>query len=186
MWYPATVTVAAAAEPITLAEAKTHCRVDGSAEDTLIQGLIAAARDYVEAWTGCPIVSRTVAIICDDFADFSAVPVPVISISSVSYIDANGTALALPENVYEARSDGLTASIALKFGQVWPSIQAGSRITVTAIVGYSSVPEALRHATMLLVGEWYRSRENSAFGSNQPTELPHAVTALLTNHRIFG
>ena len=47
-----TVTAAAVAEPISLAEAKEHLRVFGSGNDTLIAGLISTAREHVERYTG--------------------------------------------------------------------------------------------------------------------------------------
>lgn len=186
MWYPATVTVAAAAEPVTLDQAKAQCRVDGTDEDTLIGGLIASARAYVEDYTGTITTSRTVAVKCDSFDDFARFPVvPLASVSSVAYVDGDGTTQTLSTDVYEVRTDGLTASLALKSGQSWPSIQSGSRVTVTAVVG-DTVSDAVKQAVLLLVGDWYRGRENTALGTNQPTEMPHAVTALLINHRVHG
>lgn len=185
-WYPHTVTVAAAAEPVTLSEAKAQCRVDGSDEDTLIGGLIASARAYIEDYTGTITTARTVALKCDGFADFARFPVvPLASVSSVSYVDGDGAAQTLSASVYEVCSDGMQASLALKPGQSWPAIQSGSRITVTAVVG-AAVDDAVKHACLLLIGDWYRSRENTALGANQPAEMPHAVTALLANHRVHG
>ena len=185
-WYPHTVTVAAAAEPVTLAEAKAQCRVDGSDEDTLIGGIIKSARAYVEDYTGTITTSRTVAVKCDSFADFAHFPVvPLASVSSVSYVDGAGATQTLAASVYEVRADGLQASLALKSGQSWPSIQSGSRITVTAVVG-GTTDDAVKLAILLLVSDYYDHRGNTAFGTNQPTELPHAVTALLANHRRFG
>ena len=184
-WYPPTVTVAAASEPVTLAEAKAQCRVDGSDEDSYLDSLIAAARSHVEGYCGTPIVTRTVTVKCDCFDDFAAFPVvPLISVSSVSYVDAAGDTQTLATSVYEVRSDGLTASLALKNGQIWPSIQTGSRITVTAIVGHSAVPADLSHALKLLIAGWFDQR---AGASDKPfTTVPHAVDALLANHRVFG
>lgn len=183
MWYSPTVTVAAGSEPVTLVQLKAQCRIDGTDEDTLLTGYIASARAYVEAWTGTPLVSRTVTIKCDGFADFAALPVvPVASVSGVSYADAAGATQTLSTDVYEARTDGLTASLALKYGQTWPSIRDDSRITVTAVVGYSTVPEAVTHAILLLVSHWNENRE--ATGASMQ-ELPHAVEALLTNYRSF-
>lgn len=184
-WYSATVTVAATSEPITLAEAKAQCRVDGADEDGYLNGLIAAARSHIEGYCGTPLVSRTVTVKCDGFADFALFPiVPLGAVSSISYVDGAGATQTLSTDIYEVRSDGLTASLALKSGQSWPTIQTGSRITVTATVGYSAVPEAVKHAALFLVATWHAQREAVAEG--QVTDVPHAVDALLSNHRSFA
>lgn len=184
MWYPHTVTVAAAAEPVTLTEAKAHLRVDGSDEDTLIGGYIAAARNHVERYTGTFSAVQTIAAKCDSFADFQAVPfLPLGAVSSISYVSTDGTTQTLSADAYEARSDGLTASIVSTAGQSWPGIQSGSRITLTASVGYAALPAAIKQAILLLIGDFYANRENSGAPM---VEAPHAVTALLANYRAFS
>lgn len=183
MWYPAAVTVAPSSEPISLVQAKTQCRVDGSDSDVDLSGLIAAARSHLEAYCGTPFVARTVAVKCDTFADFAAFPVaPLSSVSSVEYFDSAGVEQVLDSAIYEARGDGLTASVALITGKSWPSIQTGSRITVTAAVGYDDVPDAVKHAMLLLISHWFDNR--SASGSS--SEIPHGVDALLSNFRRYG
>lgn len=184
MWYPPIVTVAPTSEPVTLAEAKLHLRVDGTDEDALISGLIAAARDYVDSYTGTFTAPCTAQVRCDSFADFTNAPIlPLGAVTGVSYVATDGTSQILASSVYEARSDGLRASIALKAGQSWPAIQPDSRITVTATVGYATVPPSIKQAILLLIGDWYANRENSGDGM---TEAPHAVSALLANYRSFG
>lgn len=37
---------------ITLAQAKLHCRIDGTDEDQLLEAIIAAAEDFVSSQTG--------------------------------------------------------------------------------------------------------------------------------------
>lgn len=146
-WYPPVVIVAAADEPVSLAEAKAHTRVDGNDDDTSLNNTIAAARAYVEAYCGTPLVSRTVAVKCDYFQDFAVLPLaPVSTISSITCLETAAGTQTLSDDLYELRSDGLTASIVLQYGRSWPTIQPGSRITVTATVGYSStfVPENAR------------------------------------------
>lgn len=184
-WYTPTITVVAASEPVTLAEAKAQCRVDGDDDNDKLNALIAAARGHVEGYTGTPLVSRTVTVKCDGFCDFTAFPVvPLTSVSSVSYIDGAGATQTLSTTVYEVRSDGLIASLALTADQTWPTIQTGSRVTVTAIVGYSAVPDAIKHAILLLIAHWFDQR--SPVSEKPMSEVPHAVEALLTNHRSFS
>jgi len=55
-----TVTVPAADEPVTLAEAKAFMRVTSSAEDTLITTLISSATETLEQYTNRYFVVRTV------------------------------------------------------------------------------------------------------------------------------
>lgn len=184
-WYPHTVTVAPASEPVTLGEAKAQCRVDGTDSDTLLAAQIAAARSYVEDYCGRALVARTVTVKCDSFDDFAVFPVvPLSSVTSVSYVDSAGASQTLSADVYEVRSDGLTASVALKHGQSWPSIQSGSRITVTAVVG-GVVPEAVKQALLLLIGHFFSNREAVSVGATV-AETPIAVSALLANHRSFA
>lgn len=185
MWHPALITTPAVAEPVTLEQAKAQSRVVFTNDDTLINRLIAAARSHVEAYCGTRLASQTVSIKCDGFSDFARLSEsPVQSVSSVSYVDSAGATQTLSTDVYELRSDGLEAAIVLKYGQAWPSIRQGSRITVAAVVGYAAVPPAIAHAMLLLIGAWYESREESVIGIIT-SSLPASVSfdALLSNFR---
>ncbi len=53
----ATLTVPPAGEPLTLAEAKLHLRVDLSDDDALITALISAAREQAEFLTGQRLIT---------------------------------------------------------------------------------------------------------------------------------
>lgn len=56
-------------EPITLAEAKKHLRVDSSADNALIEDAIVSAREWVEGYTGVLLTRRTVTERISAFAD---------------------------------------------------------------------------------------------------------------------
>lgn len=184
MWYPATVTVPPTVEPVTWDEADAQLRLDGdTSEQYLVEDLIQSARAHVEAYCGARFATQTVAMKCDCFADLTRLPeAPVASITSIAYVDPDGAGQTLSTDVYELRADGLEAAIVLKYNQSWPSIQAGSRITVTAVVGFATVPADVKHALKLLVGHWFENREAAAIGVSV-TGIPHAVDDLLSNHR---
>lgn len=163
MWYPAAIETPPAGEPVTAAEVKAQAIVDHTDDDGLIARLIEAARSYVEAYCGIRLAKRTLTITCDGFGDFDRLPeAPVQSISAIKYIDPTGDEQTLAGTVYDLRqcADGLEAAIALKPGQRWPATQPGSRVTVTALVGYETVPAAIKHAMLMWIAEAYANREN--------------------------
>ena len=154
MWYPATVTVPAGSEPVSRDRAKVQLGITGTEHDDQVDGLIAAARTQVENYCGIKLVQQTVEAKCDSFCDFTRVAVaPIQSITSITYLDTAGEEQTLPTSVYELRKEGLAPAIVLKYGQVWPTIQLGSRITVTAVVGYATVPADIVLALLLQIGK---------------------------------
>ena len=182
MWYAATV-AAPGTEPITSAQAKAQLNIDSSDTtwDTLLAILIASARDHAEKVCATRFAQRTsVALLCDSFDDFARLPEAPITAVAITYVDEAGDTQTLASSVYELRATELEAAIVLKYGQTWPAIQYGSRITVTATVGFSTVPPAAVAAMLLLVGHWFRNREASAAAL---AEIPIGVNDLLINLR---
>lgn len=177
-WSAPVVTVAQTAEPITLDDVKAWGRVDTSDDDTRITAALAAARAYVEAFTGTYLAAQTVRVRCASFSEFCAVPLAPVTSVVVTYVDSAGDAQTLSSSVYELRADGLETSIALKYGQAWPGIQSGSRITVTAVCGYTVVPppvlQAIRALTTAEI-DGVRDALDTAF-----------IDALLANFRRFA
>ncbi|MBY5614103.1 head-tail connector protein [Rhizobium leguminosarum] len=177
MWYPQKVTQAPS-EPISKEEAKRQCVVLHDDDDALFDALIAAARDYVERYCNTPLATQTVEMKCDAFCDFGRLPMaPVQSVTSITYVATDGTAATVDGADTEPRFDGLEASIVPAYGKQWPVPRNGSRITLTAIVGYATLPPSIKHAMLLWIADAYEKRENDA--------LPgwSAFDALLCNHR---
>lgn len=161
MWYPATVTVQPTAGPVTLDEAKARLNIYHTDQDADTQLIIDATLNHVEKYCGARFATQTVTAKCDTFADMARLrEAPVQSVTSITYIDTDGATQTLATSVYELRNDDLEASIVKKYGQKWPSIQGGSRITLTAVVGYTEAPPAVRHAMLLFIGSGYQFREN--------------------------
>lgn len=183
MWYPPK-TVGAEPEPaIDLPTAKRQCgELDENSDfNDEITGLIKAAQDHVERYCGQYFSPRRVTAECDSFADFSHIgAAPVRAVMSISYVDTSGAAQTLAESVYAPRLDGPDSSIVLKSGQHWPAIQSGSRITVTADIGYETAPPSVTHAMLLWIATAFINREN------QPVDGITAFDYLLINHRRYA
>lgn len=178
-WLPTVVTVAPASEPVTAADVKLQSRIDDTASDDLLAIYIAAARGFVESYTGTRLVSQTVLMQGACFADLAALPAaPLISVSSVKYLDTDGAEQTLSTDVYEVITTGLSPAIRLKVNQTWPAIRdASDGVRVTAVCGYSEVPPEIKSALLLMVSKWFDDR---TVGS-----VPDGALSLLANVRRF-
>jgi uncharacterized phiE125 gp8 family phage protein len=192
-----TVVTAPAAEPISLAEARAHLRVTDNEEDGLIAGYMRAALQFVETHLARALVNRTYDLKLDWCWPLNAcgrrsieLPMPpAVSITSISYVDAEGANQTLASTEYQFAQPLQIGTIFEAYGKTWPTIrQQPEAITVRFVAGYgaaaSAVPEPIRQAMLLLVGHWYANREPVIVGSTV-AELPLAVDALLFPHRVF-
>jgi uncharacterized phiE125 gp8 family phage protein len=194
-----TVVTAPADLPVTVADARVHCRVDGTDEDAYLQGLIGAATTYIETITGRSLVTRTHDWKRPGFPDaaegyeFRVPRPPLASVTSITYVDTAGATQTLATSVYEAvdtAGDITAGRIVLKPSQSWPDTQSDKAITVTVrfVAGYGG-PEAvaapLRQAVLILVGHWFASREPIVTGTIVAT-LPLSVEALTAPYRVWG
>ena len=189
------VTSAPATEPVTTAEAKAHLRIatDFTDDDTKIDAFIAAARAYVETFTGRSLVTRTYALRARDFCELEGsdgvirLPrPPLASVSSVAYVDTNDASQTISSANYHvlAGTDGGTLEPILTYA--WPQTRGlAGDVTITYIAGYgaaSSVPDDFKAAILLLVGELYENREDAIVGAIVTT-APLAADRLLAPYR---
>ena len=120
-----TVTTPPAAEPITTAEAKTHMRVDSSAEDTFIDSLITTARRHVEQITRRTLVDTVFSYTLNAFptgADPILLPFPNLdSVSSITYTDSDGnTGQTWNSSLYDVDATSLPGRVKPAYGQSYP------------------------------------------------------------------
>lgn len=180
-----TQTVAPTSEPVSLAEAKAHLRVEHDADNLLISGLIAAARETVEAETGRQLVTATWTLKLDEFpTDEEEIVIrhpPLSSVSSITYLDADGASQTFNSSSYQVDTTGVFGRIVLAPDASWPVTESDriNAVTVTFIAGQAvaSVPEAAKVAIKFLVGHWYENRE--AGSESQIHEVPMAAKALI-------
>jgi uncharacterized phiE125 gp8 family phage protein len=157
-------------EPVTVSEARRQCRIADaiSYHDEELAALIAAAREMVENDTG--IVCYTGSF-TQKFTDWSGVDLadvrPVTSITSITYLDGDGTSQTLSTDVYQLETASVKQFVRLKYGQNWPATRGDTNgITVTYVAGYATVaavPQMVKLAVLLkLHCEWLLKNELDA------------------------
>ena len=186
---------APATEPVTSTEAKSHLRVDTTADDTLIGTLITAARQHVEAHLRRALITQTWELVTDAFpvGDVLRLPLPpLVSVTSIKYTDEDGAESTLSSGLYVVDTDSTKGRVVLKNGETWPSVTlaAANGVRVRYVAGYgeaSAVPRPIRQAILLLIGTMYENRESVLVAQGVTVaQLPFGVDALLMPYRIFG
>ena len=184
-----TLVTAPALEPITREEAKAHLRVSLTDEDDLIDTLIQAAREAVEAETKRSLITTAWSLRRDAFpsGNWMLMPrPPLLAISAITYTDSAGSAQTLASTVYTVDTPAgpfaEPGRLALKYGQVYPSTYAQiNSVAIAFTAGYgataASVPAPLRQATLLALGHYYAHREAVVVGTIA-SALPMAFAAL--------
>lgn len=170
-------TIAPVSEPVSLAEAKAHCHVetDVTEDDTFFDALIAAARESCEARTRRQLVSATFALRLSGFpcGDVIELPKPpLVSVSSITYVDVDGATQTLSTDVYEVDPYTTPGRVVLKYGQVWPSTRdQRNGVTITFVAGYAEVPKLLKQGMLMRIAHWYENREEVAPVSLMPVPV---------------
>lgn len=191
--------------PVSLVEAKAHLRVDSTDEDDLITSLIGAATGYLDGYAG--ILGRCLmeqmwrqdyeAFLCPDVPPVSLpsrigfalrLPFPDVTGVTVKYYDQNNAQQTVDSANYVVLDDELGSFVGFSYHYVAPNtyfrLDAVSVQLTAGADDAASVPAALRHAILLLVGDWYQSRETAQSG--RIAALPFAVDALVAPFRRVG
>lgn len=184
-------------EPVSLEEAKLHLRVDDDSEDALISAQITAAREWVEAHIGYVTVQRQLKLVLDYFPDGDTITLPrskLISIDSVEYVDTDGATQTWSSDNYSADTNSEEGRLILDPDSDWPDTRDQRQaVTITYTAGWpddgasppdyaAMVPNAIKAAIKLIVGNLYENRESVVVGTGA-TDLPMAVLFLLSPYR---
>lgn len=185
-----------AVEPVTLSEAKAHLRVDTTTDDTYIGSLVSAAREWCEQYLDRTLVHTQWVMRFDRFPpdgthDIELPRPPMASAGTVTAVALtftleNGRTSAYSAASYRVDRDSTPGAVKALYGQTWPPhLQDDNAISVTWWAGYgssgTSVPAAIRHAMLMLVGMWYERR--MAADSMGGDEIPFGVKSLLDSQK---
>jgi uncharacterized phiE125 gp8 family phage protein len=207
-----TLTQAPAAEPIVLADVRTHRRLDpdDTSQDTLIGLMISKAREHGEHYSSRAFITQKwratldafpgIVIPATPYATWQSRPQPspeialnkgpLISVDAVSYIDVNGAAQTLAANTdYIVDASGLAPRIAPAYGKTWPATQPRiAAVTIDVTLGYGAnatdVPAGIRHWMLVRVGTVFENREEVAILSKGRMELLPFIDGLLDPYKL--
>ena len=183
------VVTAATENPITLTEAKTHLKVDTTADDTFITNLIKSATSSAQEYTNRFFIQTTIQQVGDKWEDISNLfKSPVLSVTNIKYVDPDGTLQTLNTDIYFLDDVNKPARIGLKPNQSYPEIiNRLNAVQVNYIVGLAEGPdevdEGIRQALLLTIGNWYQNRQAVVTGTIA-TELPMNAKFLLDQYKI--
>jgi uncharacterized phiE125 gp8 family phage protein len=178
-----------AVEPLTLAEAKAHLRIDADEEDALIASLIAAGRMWLERQFGLALIRQGWSLYADRLPEGRELSLPLWPVSAVEGVTLHGEAEAaeLAESAFAV--DLLSRPARISFRQIAGSVPALRRlngIEIAFITGFGetgrAVPGPIRQALLLLIADWYERREPVLPGY-EPPQLPAMVAGLMAPYR---
>lgn len=183
------MTSAPASEPVTVAEAKAHLRVDGAAEDALIASLILTSRLHVEAALGLALITQSWRLQLDCWPDTRTLELPLRplqAVEEVRVLDAAGTPTIVPANQYLIDVASTPPRLVRRTALPQPGLEARG-IEIDLMAGYGDEPEdvpaPIRQALLLLIAHWYEHRDPIEVGSPD-VSVPSAVSELLAPFRI--
>lgn len=174
-------------EPVTLAEAKTHCRVDTSDDDTYLTALINLGRIYVEDILDITMITTVWEARYDVFPLWElTLPRPPMAAQTVTviYRDESGTNQTITSVAgFQADPYVTPGRIYPLYNGVWPAVRGDENsVTVRWTAGYgaaASVPQNLKHLVLLLVAHWYANREPVTQANLQLQNIPMTFQTLL-------
>lgn len=184
-----TLTAAPAVEPVSLAVARAHLRLDSADDDAYLAGLIATSRLQIEAALGLALIKQSWTMTLDAAPDDGVVDLPVrpvASIESIDVISADGALIAVPATQYRVDGAAVPPRLVADPAAIPEPGRSLDGIIIRFTAGFGASPDAvpapIRHAILLLVAHWYECRDaGPAMGD--AARIPDAVSTLLAPYR---
>jgi uncharacterized phiE125 gp8 family phage protein len=179
--------------PVTLAQAKADLREERDIEDALIESLIMAATDFMEAPNGAigkAFITQTwqLSVPCPDRLGRIELPItPAQSIESINYFDGAGVQQSVAVSDFNFYGEEDWAYLTPKTGKAWPALADQlDAITITYRAGFgdsdSGIPASIGRAIRMLVVHWFENKGVAIVGTSV-SELPMAVKSLVSINR---
>ncbi len=174
-----------------LEKVKAHCKITFNHDDEYLIDLTATALKSIQAECWRNFINATVTLKLDHWPCgpiFLPLP-PSVSVTSIYYLDSDGTSTEWASSKYIHDSIGEPGRIALAENESYPTLDERIQpITVTYIAGYgtaaSDIPRELQVAITMLVKLWYSERMPVARA--MVFQIPKTVDYLIELYRFRG
>lgn len=199
------VTVITPPAPIvTWEEADQHLRLDGDEDQrAMVERLVATATAHIDGptgWLGRSLGLQTLGAYLPSLGVVSiGLPYPpAVDIVSIDYVDSAGSSITMDPADYEMTGKLLRPA----WPKSWPSTQwrggDGEPVRIRYRAGYAvdpeadpivpNVPEPIKQAILLMVGDMYRFTETASDMNVAPTSIPISTTVenLLSPFRVYA
>jgi len=164
---------------ITLAEAKSHLRVDFTDDDTYIQGLCDMAEEVVLNEIRGSVSGKGTVSYTSGLTSLTGV--------ETNFMDyAIGDVFTIVDDTkrYNLTIASITNNTTLTFTSGFTTTDDGLNYTVnySLPLGTGTLPLSLKHAMLLIVGQFYANREPVIIGVNA-TKMPYAFDFLISPYK---
>lgn len=190
---------------VSVAQAKMYGRISGSSEDTLISSLLQVAQNQVEEYTGRVAAPGTFQLVVDgwpetgldQFYRFPAFRInpgvkgfllpgsPLVSVTSVKYVDETDTLATLSPSLYYVDNVSLPGRLVFRSDTSFPALGSDpsqfNRIQVEFVAGVAN--PIVSQAILMCFVNFYENRSSVITGTIV-TELPFSVKHILRSQRI--
>lgn len=195
---------------LSYTDIQNHLKLDGTADQSLVESLISAATKRVEQFIGRKLVSQHWSIYFDCFPraqsnDFwdgmqdghvaslagpgQSMDLPFGPCQTVSWVrgyDQTDGTVAVDASNYSVDTFGPFGRIKLKVGGQWPSatLRPVNGVHVRGVFGFGSasvIPHDIKHAIKITVANLYEKRGDNDSGS----AIPVGAQTLLETYRLW-
>jgi uncharacterized phiE125 gp8 family phage protein len=166
-----------------------------SIEDTYIQDLITAAREYCEDYQHRALATQTWDLILDKFPCSNSIEIPLSplqSVTNVKYIDYAGVSATMTAGLsgYFTDTDSEPGRVCLSYYITWPIFTEYpyGAVRIRFVAGYTGIapniiPKKTKQAMLMLISYMYENRLPSA--KDFDVEFRNCIESLLDANKIF-
>lgn len=175
------VTTQPTTEPVTVDEVRDFMGISQAGDvsrDAVLESRIKTARIWCESYTRRAFITQTLTGYAHQFPDWELMLTPkLVSVSSVKYLDNNGTDTTLAGSEYLV--DLVGNSITPAYNKQWPTARCqANSVRIEYISGAATVDEPIKEAIKFIVGQW-ETFQRSFEGAGYPPDFPNVAKSLL-------